>query len=194
MAVQVTYDPGPESGSFHQRTAPPHSGATYPAGTWVTAAPPGDLQALARPYVVAKLLDVVGVYLKPPHARMHCLPGCADRRRGPRLLWEVAEGRGPQSGLAERIINATLQTKLKGQTPGAGIRWRERKQCMQSRHVCRFTPSSSAMAKSLYPWCASNTMRQRLTTCWGAVRADPHLEQLQLLRVGRTPDWSSCSR
>jgi transposase len=33
-------------------------------------------------------------------------------------LWEVAEGRGrrPQSGLAERIINATLQTEPKGQT------------------------------------------------------------------------------
>jgi len=37
---------------------------------------------------------------------------------GPKGLWEVAEGRGrrPQSGLAERIINATLQTKPKGQT------------------------------------------------------------------------------
>ena len=37
---------------------------------------------------------------------------------GPEGLWEVAEGRGrrPQSGLAERIINATLQTKPKGQT------------------------------------------------------------------------------
>lgn len=37
---------------------------------------------------------------------------------GPESLWAVAEGRGrrPQSGLAERIINATLQTKPKGQT------------------------------------------------------------------------------
>jgi transposase len=37
---------------------------------------------------------------------------------GPEGLWEVAEGRGrrPQSGLAERIIKATLQTKPKGQT------------------------------------------------------------------------------
>lgn len=37
---------------------------------------------------------------------------------GPEGLWEVAEGRGrrPRSGLAERIINATLQTKPKGQT------------------------------------------------------------------------------
>ena len=37
---------------------------------------------------------------------------------GPEGLWEVAEGRGrrPQSGLAERIINATLQSKPKGQT------------------------------------------------------------------------------
>jgi transposase len=37
---------------------------------------------------------------------------------GPEGLWEVAEGRGrrPQSGLAERIINATLQTKPRAQT------------------------------------------------------------------------------
>jgi len=31
------------------------------------------------------------------------------------------------------------------------------------------------MAKSLYPWCASNTMRQRVTTCWGVPCARTHV-------------------
>jgi hypothetical protein len=59
-------------------------------------------------------------------------------------------------------------TSHKPSGPSATIR------CRQSRHVCRFTPSSSAMAKSLYPWCASNTMRQRVTTCWGVDRGLAH--------------------
>src|SRR5215472_3124035 len=49
------------------------------------------------------------------------------------------------------------------------------KRFRQSRHVCRFTPSSSAIVKSLDPWCASNTMRQRLTTCWGVPCARTHV-------------------
>src|SRR5215472_12712580 len=49
------------------------------------------------------------------------------------------------------------------------------KRFRQSRHVCRFTPSSSAMVKSLDPWCASNTMRQRVTTCWGVPCARTHV-------------------
>src|SRR5215472_15986281 len=49
------------------------------------------------------------------------------------------------------------------------------KRFRQSRHVCRFTPSSSAMVKSLDPWCASKTMRQRVTTCWGVPCAQTHV-------------------
>jgi hypothetical protein len=37
---------------------------------------------------------------------------------GPDGLWGVAEGRGrkPEPGLAERVVNATLETKPQGQT------------------------------------------------------------------------------
>jgi hypothetical protein len=71
----------------------------------------------------------------------------------------------PDCGLRPRPSAASH--KLPG--PSATTRRR------QSRHACRFTPSSSAIAKSLYPWCASNTMRQRVTTCWGVPCARTHV-------------------
>jgi hypothetical protein len=89
----------------------------------------------------------------------------------PPPVWTAQTGPVLQFGAGNQPDMRARPSAISHKPSGPSATTRRR----QSRHVCRFTPSSSAMAKSPYPWCASNTMRQRVTTCWGVPCARTHV-------------------